>query len=415
MKKTINKWNVLVYALIIINLALIFVYIVSSRTNIFLSNVINDQNNSQLSANIQRKADIAFKYDYLYNQDWSWFTNTRLCPSSIVFSWTTASGTIITITGSTAYFDSNNTIYCSWSNNYWTTNIYFSNDFLSFSWITFSGSSLRTLTNDNVVTVTWWLTFTGNVFSWSINDSQNSIVTFSWNIAPSHIDANFNSDNYMCSSTWIINYPNFSCDDDINARKNITWYIESTWWYFNVFWNNSRISDFIADNPNNTNSWVALLWNTWTWLLFLTLSDFAYIKLIQFDKTKYDSTNELVKTGEYDWYMSTTSSWYIAFSGSNIVLNPVASNTISFDFVNNYYALFLSYSWWTYGANLQYTLSWTDANGYPIILNPLDDYDPNYFKFLGYDIILRDDKYYSKIEQIEAPKSSDIIKNNFVN
>lgn len=413
--KIVNKWNVLVYALIIINLALIFVYIVSSRTNIFLSNVINDQNNSQLSTDIQKKADISFKYDYLYNQDWFWFTNTRLCPSSIVFSWTTASGVILTITGSSLYFDVNNIPYCSWSNINGKVNVFYSSDYLSFSWIIFSGSSLRTLTNDGITTITGWLTCLGNLFTWSINDSQNSIVSFSGNVWLAYIDNNFNSDNYLCNSTWSYNYPWHSCDNDINARKNLYWYVESTGWYFNIFWNNSQIADFIANNPNNVSSGVALLWNTWTWLLFLNLSDSAYIKLVQFDKIKYDNANELQKTGEYSWYIPTTSSWYIAFSWWSLVINQSTNNWIIFDFINNYYGIFLSYSWWTYGGNLQYTLYWTDSNNYPIILNPLDDYDPNYFKFLGYDIIIRDDKYYSKIKQIEAPKNSDIIKNNFVN
>lgn len=412
----LKKWNVLIYALLIINLALILVYIVSSRTNSFLFSVLNERASNILNINIRKKADVAFKYNFLYNMNGTWFTNTRLCPSNIVFSWTTLSWVVLTITGTSLYFDSNNNPYCSWSNNDWKVNIFYQDNYLSFSWIVFSWSSLTSLSNDWLITVVWWLTYTGNLFTCTINDSQNSRVSFSGNIWPTFIDSNFNSDNYKCNSTWNYDYPDFLCDDDIFARKNNIWYIESTGWYFNIFWNNSRIENFIASNTNNINTGVSLLWNTSTWLLFLNISDWAYLKLIQFNKDTYDSTSELKKTWEFNWILSTTLSWFISFSWTWLTLNQNLSNWIVFDFVNNYYGIFLSYSGWTYGSNLQYILSWIDENNYPIILNPLDDSDPNYLKFLGYDIIISDEKqYFSKIWQIDVPKNVNILKNNFVN
>lgn len=411
----LQKWNVLIYTLLVINLALILVYIVSSRTNSFLYDVLNEQNNSVMTANIKKKADVAFRYTYLYNLNGTWFTNTRLCPTNIVFSWTTLSWGILTITWTSQYFNSSNIPYCSWSNNSWTINIFYQDNFLSFSWITFSWSAMSLLSNDWVVISTGWLTYTGNLYTANIADSQTSVVTFSGNIGPTNIDSNSNSDNYRCSSTWSYSYSWNVCDDDIYARKNNLWYIENESGYFNIFWNNPRINDFIHKNPNNTDSWVALLWETSTWFLFLNISDWASLKLVQFDKDKYDSTSELKKIWEYDWNITYSSSWFISFSNWSLALNPSLSNWIIFDFTKNYYGLFLSYSGWTYGNNLQYILSWVNGNNYPIIINPLDDSDSNYFKYLGYDIIIRDNKYYSKINQIEAPKNDDLLKNNFVN
>gem|GEM_PF-6008544 len=43
------------------------VYIVSSRTNSFLYSILSENTDTIMNSHIKRKADISFKYNYLYN------------------------------------------------------------------------------------------------------------------------------------------------------------------------------------------------------------------------------------------------------------------------------------------------------------------------------------------------------------
>lgn len=415
MKKFINKWNVLIYTLIVINLALILIYIVSSRTNNFLYSVLNNSSTQTLSANIKRKADLSFKYNYLYNLNWSWFADTRICPTNVSFSWITASWWIFTIPQTILTFWTNNVPFCSWSISSWTLNVFYNNDYLSFSSISFSWYSLTNLNNDWTTNTFGSLILTWNVYSTTITGSTNYFVSFSGNIWATWIDSNFNSDNYKCSSTWSVSYSWFVCDDDIFARNNLFGYINNDWNYYNVFWNNSRINDYIANNSNNISSWISLPWNTSSWMLFLNLSWPTNIKLELFDKTKFDSINELSKIATYTWATTIFSSWYLAFSWSQLFLNSTTEKAVLFDFKNNNYWLFLQNADVSPWFILQYNIYWIDMNNYPVIINPIDDSNLSYFKFLWYDILLSDNKYFYKINEIQAPVTDDLIKNNFVN
>jgi hypothetical protein len=54
-------------------------------------------------------------------------------------------------------------------------------------------------------------------------------------------------------------YPNSYQDDDTDARKTIYGYIVPNTGFQNIFWNNTKIQQYIAKNTNNMDSINSLL------------------------------------------------------------------------------------------------------------------------------------------------------------
>ncbi len=248
----------------------------------------------------------------------------------------------------------------------------------------------NTLNLDNLIKLNSnWSGFLDNI-SWSWADIKcrlqmdwNYLVEWnSWTLLwGDWRDDNCNDDNYLWTNSW-----NLIEDDDNLARKELIWIIK--WWQNkNIFWNNKKIEEFIENNPNNvdifnkTLSWVV------DWNLFLDISSWGILTLIEYNKNRYETFWEIKEIKSFTWVVSW--SWYIEQNSNVLSLNTNTwANTVNFNFSWSWYLLFLTNTW----TNLiSYWLSWIENITWSwIYLNPINDDINNTgsIEILWYDVII---------------------------
>jgi len=238
-----------------------------------------------------------------------------------------------------------------------------------------------------------WNWFIDN-YSWSWVDIKCRLQAdwsyfIEWNSGSINIsdwyDDNCDNDDFLSTNSWWLYYTWIIEDNDNLARKNLIWIIVPNQ-QKNIFWNNSKIEEFIEENTNNSDIFnKTLSWIT-DWNLFLNLSTWALLTLIEYDKTRFDDFWEIREiksfTGVVYW------SWYIDNNSNILELNSSTwANTISFNFSGSWYLLFLTNT----GSNLiNYSLSWYENTWSWIYLNPINDDINNTWaiEILGYDVII---------------------------
>lgn len=222
---------------------------------------------------------------------------------------------------------------------------------------------------------------------WNLWDWDESLLEFdsSWLWWWNWVDIDFNSDNYSSTSSWTINYPDDYFDDDNLARLFVSWNINSDFdWFYNIFWNNSQTNDFIDSNPNNdyNPSFFIKSWEVTDWKLFLDIfseeNNLDYeLKIVEFDKSYFDSSSSLITTNIYSISNLQDNSWYIQLNWGDLSLNNSTTwNEFSFDFLNKDYAIFVKNNW---EKSLSYKINWEENITWKqIYLNPIDD-SKNFF------------------------------------
>ncbi|EKD66155.1 MAG: hypothetical protein ACD_49C00061G0002 [uncultured bacterium (gcode 4)] len=380
-----NKWNTLIYAIILVNIAIVIMYIVLNKSNYF-SNSLSMQNyNIKLNENLRNKATNSLKYETYLNTNWSGFVDTITCPSDITLSGTTLTWTI---SQTIPYFDTNSKILtCSWSNASWSLILTYN---ASFSW--FTEASYNNFTGSLYES---WLYYT-----WILNDPDLSQVSFTGSDIYSGIDSNFNSDNYKINSTGWVNYPDNYTDDDTLARKTIYWYINSDKTFSNIFWNNYKTNEYIRNNPNNYDTKNVVIWNTSSGILFLDVNFPYSLKIIEFNKDNFIQKNELVKLRQWTWNWASWS-WYLALDWNDLLtLKTLSSSGMIFDFKNKNYAIFLAYNSSNIPTTLlKFRLTAENENWLGVYINPINDSNSENIRYLWSDIIIDNGKYISKITE----------------
>lgn len=377
-----NKWNTIVYAIILVNIALVIMYIVVNKSNYFSENINMQNYNIKLNENLKNKATNTFKYNIYLNTNWSGFTDTISCPQNVSLSWTTSTGII---SATIPYFKSNSKIlYCSGSTPSWNLLLTYNSSF--------SGFTEASYDNWSWVLFESWLYYT-----WILNDSDLSYISFTGSDIYSGIDGNFDSDNYKINSTGSVNYPDNYADDDTLGRKTIYWYINSDKIFSNIFWNNYKTNEYIRNNPNNYDNKNVIIWNTSSGYLFLDVNFSYSLKIIEFNKDSFMQKNELVKIKEWKW-TGNSGSWFISLNWNDLTLNNLKTSAMIFDFKNKNYAIFLAYNSDTIPtAILKYKLNWENETWLWIYLNPINDSEPDNIRYLWSDIIIDKAKFISKI------------------
>ena len=187
----------------------------------------------KLSNNVFSEWKLFLKYTSIVNSNGGGYSDVLWCPASV-----TMSGTVNrTVTTPTISYLSGS-ILCLGSHMGNPYTIYF-----------LSGSISDTIAD--------YLSDALNVSSWiwdrSFLDGDSTLMDYSAALPTSwdNIDDNFDSDNYIISSTWSTLYPSSYQDDDNNARKLLYGYANPWSWFANIFWNNSEIIDYIDGNINN--------------------------------------------------------------------------------------------------------------------------------------------------------------------
>ncbi len=242
-----------------------------------------------------------------------------------------------------------------------------------------------------------WSIVSDNSYTFSFSDPDKTFLTFSMpiNVADT-FDDNFNSDNYRVTSTWTtstwIYFPWNYQDDDVFARKNIFWFVYPEDNYKKIFWNNTRTSKYIDRNINNNDNLNIKIWNSFSWVLFFDLKWSYKIKILEIDKSLFNSNSEIKILNNYE-YVGSTSSWYLQRNGS--LNQTVTWNELSFDFKNKDYALFLKSNTWTLSYNFYWQQSWTG-----LYINPIDDSYSNEIRYLWNDMIIENWLYKHKHKEI---------------
>jgi hypothetical protein len=243
------------------------------------------------------------------------------------------------------------------------------------------------------------------ILSWSksrkwereFNDSDNTLISFddTWVGWWDNFDDNFNSDDYKVGSTWSINYPGWFQDDDVIPRLTIFWDVRKGNAYQNIFWSNYKTNDFVENNTNNNDSLNLKIWDITDGNIYLDFfsdsKDIKYdLKVYQFDRNAFKDENTLLLIKSYKIDNLTMNSWYIQLFNWELWLSTTrTSNTMSFDFKNNDYAIFVINK---LDSNLSYRITWESSTGTWVYINPIDDSATWTIKSLSNHIIIWDEK-----------------------
>jgi hypothetical protein len=292
------------------------------------------------------------------------------------------------------------TISMSWSTVAWfawTTLINDGEVYCSWSYLTYSLKlTFNTWTTD-IVQAEWWpyiTSLTTWVWDFVFWDADTTLIDFSASayLSGDWYDDDFDSDNYMATSTWNTStwtyYLDSYQDDDVSWRKTIFWYVALDFWYKKVFWNNSRTVAIIDENTNNNDNLNIKIWDVDSWVLHFDIDKPYFIKLVMFNKNKYIATNELVSLWTLDWsglawiWYLQNNAWVLSLSGW------ITWNEYVFDFLNNDYALFIKNNWT--GA-LLYQVTWETTTGTWIYITPIDDSDSEIVRYIWNEILLDTD------------------------
>jgi len=317
---------------------------------------------NSLISSIKTKWDLSMKYTREMNNDGGWFVDAISCPQNIIMSWSTLRTTWI----DTEIRFLTWSVLCLWESVHGGGNLalYFNSQYDDFFFAEFNWSQVAI--NQSSLTGTF-------------SDPDNTQIDI-WSTAyfsPDGIDDNFDSDNYSPYSTWSITYPDWYNDRDDESKRINFWYILEWSGLFNILWSNSQMSNYIKNTPSNTNSDALLIWDITDWHLYLDIDSSFRLVVYRINKAIYDNSMELVIESSQFWTWQIADIWYI--QNDLTLSDTINSNTMSFDFTANDYAVFVEN---TGSGSLLYKLTAESSSWESIYINPIDDSDPSIFWYL---------------------------------
>lgn len=378
--------NVLIYSLVLVNLALILALAMFNNFFVFVNNTEGTKIDKKLSSIILGKWSLSAKYALTMNTNGSGIIDVIGCPQNVTMS----GDTILSTTDSELLYSSG-TMYCSASHNWTPYYINFNPNFTGFSWASYFQDALNI-----------------DEFGFSDRnfiDSDNTRIDISAGLptSPDWIDDNFNSDNYRISSSGTLLFPWEYVDDDVFPRTRIYGYIPPQSEYSNIFWSNTQVQNYIENNPNNEDSYFQRLWSLNDGVLYIDADRDFDMKILQFDKSRYDSTSELVIVTKEETEDIPASIWYIQNNTWELSLTwSITGNEYIFDFMANDYAVFINNS----GTGvLTYVLTAENSSWSWVYINALDDSREWSIAYLWAEIIQDMEKnYIGKIFEVTNKK-----------
>ena len=186
--------------------------------------------------------------------------------------------------------------------------------------------------------------------------------------------ADISSKDFVLDSTW--------------TYLKIKWYIKSNTDFNNIFWSNTKITNFINTSSYNQ---INKIWNIWSWKIYLDIDNSATLKFVEFDKSIYNSSSTLKYLSGFSFSIP-SGSWYLT---KNWIVSSWALAD-KYDFSSKDYAIFLSYNSSHPELDyLTYSIKIYDEYWSWIYINPIK-LDSGLTKYLWYDIILSKWNYISK-------------------
>ncbi|MFA5917263.1 MAG: hypothetical protein WC850_03475 [Candidatus Gracilibacteria bacterium] len=372
-----KKATILIYVIVLISIVMMLSIIVLNNS-IKLENTLNYQTiKSELSKKIKEKGAIMAAYDMLVNSDGSGFIDNISCPDNVTMS----GETILTSGITTTWANSGTTYICSGSYNGLLLNILSNTGFTSFDKAIWGIDNINLTDNllDNL---------TGTFPSYD----SGTLITIPYTSykKTDGIDDNFNDDNYI--ATYNIS-DNIKDNDDI-GRITIIGYVKTNGILENIFWNNEKTNQYIANNTNNVNNSYINIGTVNSGSLHLNINNDSIIKVVKFDKAKYTQNKELSIIESFEGSISAGSGYIEKNLGVLSLNTSIGPNTYNFDFQNNDYAIFVRNN----GIGvLNYKITGIDLTiSKPIYLSPLNDSYPNEIKVLSSYIIIDSGIYIGK-------------------
>lgn len=242
----------------------------------------------------------------------------------------------------------------------------------------------------------WW----EEVWQWesTFSDSDNTLISFTsdWIVWTDWIDDDLDSDNYRVTSYDDIYFLDGYQDDDVVPRLTIFWNVAPYSWYHNVYWNNYLTNDIIHNNTNNDdilNVKASVADSAYVFIdLFNREETLFDIKIIEFDRDKYENEFTLLPLNTYYWLDLEDHLWYIQLNWNDISFSKEKSwNEFEFNFRDKDYWIFLRNKvWW----ELAYRISAETSTWKFIYINPIDDSLPSEIKSMSNHIIIGWEKNY---------------------
>ncbi len=362
-----KKASTFVYILILINLAFILSVVIMNNSYI-LNNKMNVWfGNKNLFSNIQNKWEIAINSVKFYNSNWNGFDDSFSCPQSITMSGTFSTWSLKETWINTSWFFENWSIWCIWTYNWNEFKIYLNKDNLTFNQAKYEWEYLE-ITNPSTY---YWETES------TFSDSDLTLMYFddTWTHWWDNVDDDFNSDDYMVTSSSWVYYLSWYQDDDVIPRLT---YFGNVWSgdnLYNIYWSNSKINEVIDENTNNLDSLnmkAGDVENAYLYLDLASSGNYLYdLKVVEFNKDSYDLDYSLYTVWAYNWKNLDEKEWYIqkVIKATSLSKN-ITWNEFVFDLKNKDYAVFISNS---SDEDLSYKLRAETASWTWIYINPIND------------------------------------------
>jgi len=375
-------WSVLIYTLVLVVISLIMALVILGIAGVLSSNAEIQEITRKLWNNVLSKGNLSIKYSQIVNSNGSWFTDVLRCPTSVTMSGTVSiSGTTPTISHEDGDF------FCTADHSWNPYRIYFLSGGITETIAEFQGDTID---------------MSSGVPSENFSDGDNTRMTFSMasTVWSDGIDDDFNSDNYLISSTWSWLYPDLYVDDDADSRKLLYGYANPWVWFVNMMWANQSTNQYIEDNPNNTDTLTEKIGSmTSSGVALLDINQNNQMQLFVLDRDTYNHTKEIITTSSYSSADNLWGLWYLQENSGILSLSSTKTgNEFLFDFANHDYAMFIRNN--STGA-LLYTVRVETQTGTGVYINPIDDSDEVVLKALANDIII-DNEWRFLYDQFEV-------------
>lgn len=233
----------------------------------------------------------------------------------------------------------------------------------------------------------------------NFSDADSSLLSFdSSYYNPDGIDDNFNSDDATAQSSTGSVYASWFLDNDADAKIYWVWVVENNNSWKNIFWNNTKISDYINENTNNVIPQTPNMWTS-SWVLFFETNTPVELRITEFRKDDFDQYWELIPIDKTQLNIS-TGSWFLQDNGA--LSKTITGNEIVFDFIDKNYGIFLKNP---ETQTAKYNFYFENNFGQKIIILPIADHLEDVFGYLGYKIIINSSgRYIYKIQEIFTSK-----------
>ncbi len=358
------KATVLVYTMVLVVLG-VFMATVVLNIAMQLSSEYETRNIELSLRNIiQSKADLAIKYAKDTNNTGSGFIDNIGCPASVTMSGTTFSTNIRFLTGG---------VLCVGSYNSTSVNLYFNSNYTDIEFAQYLWSQISINSGS-----------TAGTFA----DGTSFSFAASYPLIADGIDDNFDSDNYSSYSTGTIFYPDGYRDNDDESRRMMYGYIIENSGLYNVFWSNTKMKNYVSQNPANLHPSGLRIGSSTGSYLYLDIDTSFKLILYRLDKNAYDTSKELLITERVTGTGEVASIWYLQ---TDLSLSPVKTGTgeYLFDFVNHDYALFVENT--SSGALLYQLRAEHASSGTGLYINPLKDQDVSLISYLWSHMFIDDE------------------------